>query len=647
MRRKSKISRSFLPATRSFRGTACEPLEDRVLLAAFVVTSAQDNGPGTLRQAILDANADGGADTIDFDIAGAGVHTISLTSQLPAITDPVTIDGYSQPGASRNTLAQGDNAVLQIEITVPNSVTAPAGANGLVLQAAGATIEGLIIDGFHSAPENAATGNAIVIQDPGGDTIAGNSLGMSPTGTAGVGNDGAGVLVEAGIGNTIGGATPGDRNVISGNGAAGIDTEGPATSSNLIEGNFIGTDPTGTVAVANIGPGINVVSSSGNTIGGTSPAASNVISGNSNAGITLGGTGTTGELIEGNVIGADVTGTAPLGNVGAGIFVGNSDAAGPSALIETNVIAFNVAAKAPATGAGVDVVGFGAVSNTILSNAIFGNQGLGIDLGGDGVTPNHTVPTAGPNDFQNFPVITAVTAGLTTTTVAGTLDSTPNQTFTIELFSNTAADASGFGQGQTPLGQVPVTTDAKGHATFSASLPAIATGQLVISATATSATGNTSEFSQDFTVPALPDLSLADAASPNPVLNGQILTYTLTIQNLGVGTATGVVLTDTLPAAVTFVNGSAPGSVTAKNGVVTASAGTLARGATATVTINVRARSTGTVSDAASVSSNETDSNPNNNTASAQVVIVPAADLAVGLNATPIPLAKGARLPTW
>src|SRR5438445_1734252 len=85
-----------------------ECLEERRLLATFFVVNTNDSGAGSLRQAILDANSNpnsGGPDFIDFNIPGAGVHTISPTSALPTITDPVTIDGYSQPSASPNSLA--------------------------------------------------------------------------------------------------------------------------------------------------------------------------------------------------------------------------------------------------------------------------------------------------------------------------------------------------------------------------------------------------------------------------------------------------------------------------------------------------------------------------------------------------------------
>ncbi len=110
-------------------GGVTSPIDTLTVTALLVVTNTSDSGPGSLRQAILNANANPGVDTIDFAIPGTGVHTISPASALPTITDPVVIDGYTQPGASPNTLANGDNAVLLIELDGSN---AGAGSPGLV-----------------------------------------------------------------------------------------------------------------------------------------------------------------------------------------------------------------------------------------------------------------------------------------------------------------------------------------------------------------------------------------------------------------------------------------------------------------------------------------------------------------------------------
>jgi hypothetical protein len=140
------------------------------------------------------------------------------------------------------------------------------------------------------------------------------------------------------------------------------------------------------------------------------------------------------------------------------------------------------------------------VGNAILSNSIYGNAALGIDLGGDGVTPNHNGGLiTGPNGYQNYPVLSSATSSPTQTTINGSLNGAAKTTYTIQFFSNTTADPSGYGQGQTYLGSTSVTTDSTGNVTFTATLNVdLAAGQS-ISATATDPNGNTSEFALDIT----------------------------------------------------------------------------------------------------------------------------------------------------
>src|SRR5438876_5444976 len=93
-----------------------ETLEGRTLFATFLVTNTHDSGEGSLREAILDANASPGADNINFNIAGSGVHTIKPATPLPDITRTVNIDGYTQPGATKNNQTQGNNAKLLVQL---------------------------------------------------------------------------------------------------------------------------------------------------------------------------------------------------------------------------------------------------------------------------------------------------------------------------------------------------------------------------------------------------------------------------------------------------------------------------------------------------------------------------------------------------
>ena len=164
----------------------------------FVVTNTNDAGAGSLRQAILNANGNGGLDTIQFNIAGSGVKTITPASTLPEIADPVTIDGYTQPGSSANTLEDGDNAVLLIQLTGGSSV------NGLVISGGGSTIRGLVVNSFGGT---AFTDAGITLRSDN-NVVEGCFIGVDPTGTVEHPNVFAGgVFVATGANNLIGGTT--------------------------------------------------------------------------------------------------------------------------------------------------------------------------------------------------------------------------------------------------------------------------------------------------------------------------------------------------------------------------------------------------------------------------------------------------------
>jgi hypothetical protein len=251
-------------------------------------TSRKRGKQCTLRAAIEESNDTPGADTINFNIGGtAGVKTISPASALPTINDPVTINGYTQPGASENTLAEGNDAVLKIQLNGTNA----GNASGLASRAANSTIKGLVINRFFDN---------------------------------------------------------------------GVQIDGSGATGNKIEGNFIGTNASGTQDLGNTGDGVLIsAGASNNTIGRTASGAGNAISGNGDEGVSI---------VEG-------------------------------------------------TG------------NRVLSNFIFSNTGLGIDLFPDGITANDTDdPDTGANNLQNFPVITSAIRSNTTgfTTISGTLNSNPN-----------------------------------------------------------------------------------------------------------------------------------------------------------------------------------------------------------------------------
>ena len=187
---------------------------------------ACDDGTGscTLRAAIEEANANSGLDGVVFAIPAAGPHTIRPGSALPTITDPVVIDGYTQPGASPNTNGPGlgSNAFLLIELDGSN---ARQDANGLRISAGNSTVRGLVINRF--------SGSGILLEVSSGNLIEGNLIGTDVTGTANLGNA-SGVHVVQALGNTIGGIAAGARNVISGNGGNGVFINGPLAASNLV-----------------------------------------------------------------------------------------------------------------------------------------------------------------------------------------------------------------------------------------------------------------------------------------------------------------------------------------------------------------------------------------------------------------------------
>jgi len=590
-----------------------ERLEDRSLLAAVItVNSTGDldfrDQELTLREAILVNNrslpiaslsveeqalvsgipTNTDTDTIAFNIPSSvpgDVQTIIPTTALPTITDPVIIDGYTQPGASANTLAVGSDAVLLIEL----DGSLAGGASGLRITAGGSTVQGLVINRFNDGNLFANNDVAIRLDTNGANVIQGNYLGTNTSGTAALGN-GNGVLILNSAGNIIGGATPGTRNVISGNdqraleiataagtvvqgnyigtnaagsaailGAvgnhsgvfvstspntrimgnvisgtqgAGIQIQNTTGSSGIvIQGNRIGTNAAGSAGLGNTRGGIQLDLVDNATIGGTQPGEGNVISDNNFPGVFINGSG---NLVQGNIIGRDVTDTVALGNFGGVSLFGSGNMVGGTAagarnvishsfgagvfigsagnLVQGNLIRFNqghgvhftnsaatnntIGGTVPGAGntitqnGGVGVFNAGGRGNSILGNSIssngpgFGPGGLGIDLGVNGVTPNDAGDgDTGPNNLQNFPVLTSVTSIGGTTTIQGTLNSLANSTFRIELFASNAADPSGFGEGQTFLGSSNVQTDGSGNATidFSTTTP---TGN-IFTATAT------------------------------------------------------------------------------------------------------------------------------------------------------------------
>jgi len=654
-----------------------------VLGSVYVVNSTADTDDGTanpadltLREAIIAANEHPGLNTIEFDI-GSGVQTITPLFDLPAIINPVIIDATTQPGYQGTPLI-----VLSGTLTISGDTVDPGLApDGLRLLAGGSTIRGLVINDFQTA---------ILSTGPGGNTIQGNFIGTDATGTkstvtregivlSGSGStiggttpdarnvisgifgpgidlsDSSNNLIEGnligtdvsgtrrlpnsvgisidGDDNTIGGTASGARNIISGNSGNGVQISG---TGNLVEGDFIGTDITGTQSLGNGGSGVVLLADSNelvvtaNSVGGTTPGAGNLISGNSGPGIDF--DGVSGGQVEGNLIGTDVTGTQPLGN-GSGIVMQILDyvpegvglptitiggtAAGAGNLISGNsgdglliqsgsdmLVAGNrigtaadgidalgnssdgigvvyngfsvytppseITVGGTAAGAGNTIAfnggrGVNVVSGsqiTILANSIFANGALGIDLGGNGVTLNHVGSEAGPNGYQNFPVITQAIAGTNVTQVAATLNSLSDGAYTLSFYASTVADPSGYGQGEFYLGSTVVQTDASGNATVTVDLPVGTLAGEVLTATATDAEGDTSEFSLAVTltqgtttIMASPTISTQASETGNGVVGTAVLSDTASIGG-GDNPTGAVAFTLTLPNGTTVPEGS-------------------------------------------------------------------------------------------
>lgn len=335
------------------------------------------------------------------------------------------------------------------------------------------------------------TGNGILL-DAGatGNLVVGNNIGVNAAGTTTIGNQDNGIEISAANANTIGGISAGERNVISGNAGSGVRLSG--TNSNVISGNYIGISSTGTTALGNGDLGIGVFLSTNTLIGGTASGAGNIISGNTGLGIRIDNSSQTD--VYGNKIGTNAAGTGGLPNF-SGVFIlegSQNNEIGGTSTGQPNIIAFN-------TDDGVEVgtVGEGGLqSNSILSNSIFSNGNLGIDLQDDGPTPNDSGDSdGGPNLLQNFPTLTSAISDTGTTTITGMLDSEPNTSYRIEFFTNPSCDGSGFGEGQTFRGFLNVTTGSDGLAPISLVVNSVLTGVVTATATTTVAPFNTSEFS--------------------------------------------------------------------------------------------------------------------------------------------------------
>ncbi len=440
--------------------------EGAVTGGTFVVTSTADPGDGvcdiagtgdgcTLREAIEAANANPGLDVIEFAIPSAGVQTISPLTPLPAITEDLIMNGYSQPGAVPNTVGPADgglNGTLLIELSGQNTT-----GDGLVVDAPGAivNIDGLVINRWSGAGVRINSGLQTGV-GLGGNYIGTSADGLSvPTPAQGTGvlAAGAGPADAIAIGNN----SPAQRNLISGNADHGLVI---STSFVGVFGNLIGTDVTGLAPLGNGRKGIFLSSdgnASSNLIGSNQPEWRNIIGANGEDGIGLQCAPVgqdvcfDGTFIEGNYIGVGVDGNTPLPNAN-GIRVIEMTygrvSVGSLAAGAANKIYFNL-------GSGVVTEMFPVAGDefeegqmAILRNGFLGNGFMAIDLGADGPTPNDPGDADGGfNNGQNFPEITAFlpdTPSAGQTTVEYRVDSLPaNSSYPLRIEFYRAAGNGG------------------------------------------------------------------------------------------------------------------------------------------------------------------------------------------------------------
>ncbi len=476
-----------------------------VQASVFVVNTVSDSGPGSLRQAILDANAQivtgstaCAPHRIEFNISGVGPHTIQPLSPLPTVLITITFDGFTQLGSVMNSALQGNNSVLKIELDgsfagsadgLSFSATVPGSGPGC--SGNGSVVRGLAINRFQ--------GTAIRSESPclppmlcqvGGIRIVGNFIGTDISGGIAMGN-GFGAVLSAGITfgpnsmrNIVGDEIFEDggliaqqnRNVISANALDGIHIGStPGRESALdhrIRNNTIGLNAATTAALPNGRHGIFADVGSDAT-----KIQDNLISGNGEDGVRLlSNTAPAGILKNGIGIGEN---GAPLGNAGNGVYIGGASKA------------VTIGGRYPGSPFGANIANNGGDGVHVADSAIVdmgasvaNNGGMELDLAPSGVTPNDDLDAdTGPNGLLNYPVITSATHDTATGIgiISGTLNTTPGVSTTVNFFFNDSCDSSSHGGSASFLvgASITLTPDALGNASFSRDAPAFLLGKFL------------------------------------------------------------------------------------------------------------------------------------------------------------------------
>ena len=475
---------------------AYEALVDDTIPATRIVTNTNDSGDGSLRQAILDANANPDYSFITFDIPGGCPQVIYPASALPSITQGVRIDAWSQPGSHSNTSPTGDNAFRCVILNGSGAI-----ATGIDFAGSASTqfwLQGIAIGGF--------TGSGLRLSGGTDDLIWGNQFG-GKVGTTNVPGNGNGItLTTVATSASIGGEAPVQRNVIAGSSGNGIVTGSVSffsSTGNEIVNNLIGTYGSETVAAGN-GTGIRIATS-GNIV------RDNVIVNSANDGVLLTGAGANGNTIERDRIGRTDTLCIPIpvphcfsdtaSNQRHGIRI--------EAGAHDNVVSTNSVWNSGNMGISVSGSGHG---NRLSANSVYASAFYGIDLDGSGLNDNDADAAAAnlPNRGLNYPGIVRAYGGNRTGWVEGSLDSIADS-YLIQVFTSAAADNEPNGEGEVylrsgiasifsaPAGQ-------NGHTNFRIAFnsPSVALAGRRIALTAIDSNGNTSEFS--FSQPYLCDV---------------------------------------------------------------------------------------------------------------------------------------------
>lgn len=318
-------------------------LEPTVHAATFTVTNTNSDGPGSLRNAINVSNQNAGIspNLINFNIPGSGLQIIDVGDGLPQATAPVIIDGTTQPGFAGTPIIELRGHTVAPDSPQPSASPVPRAI--LEISGGNSTIRGLLINRYG--------GPSILLNTNGGNVFQGNHIGTD-------GPMAIGIVIDS-SNNTIGGTTAAARNIIMRSNFSGVMIFG---SSNVIQGNYIGTDGTGTL---NQGNSIGVdIYGPNNVIGGAAPGAGNVISGNYEGILSR----SNGNVIERNRIGTDVTGNAKLGNGLYGIDISS----GSDNSIKYNLISGN--------DCGVSL-SFGSRATTLVGNLIGVNSNAALPIG--------------------------------------------------------------------------------------------------------------------------------------------------------------------------------------------------------------------------------------------------------------------------